>query len=77
VTASTSPARAADGSLPLARLLAIAYRQLITDLNLELGRRGWTDVRPAYGFALLWGMCFAKAAFSSITAKPLAVQNSI
>ena len=53
MTASTSPARAADGSLPLARLLAIAYRQLITDLNLELGRRGWTDVRPAYGFALL------------------------
>lgn len=45
--------RAADGSLPLARLLAIAYRQLITDLHAELAQRGWTDVRPAYGFALL------------------------
>ena len=38
---------------PLARLFAIAYRQLITDLHAELARRGWTDVRPAYGFALL------------------------
>lgn len=37
----------------MARLLAIAYRQLITELHAELGRRGWTDVRPAYGFALL------------------------
>jgi DNA-binding MarR family transcriptional regulator len=39
--------------VPLARLLGIAYRQLITDLHAELARRGWTDVRPAYGFALL------------------------
>lgn len=39
--------------MPLARLLAIAYRQLITELHAELARRGWTDVRPAYGFALL------------------------
>jgi len=46
--------RAADGAqLPLARLFAIAYRQLITDLHAELDRRGWIDVRPAYGFALL------------------------
>jgi DNA-binding MarR family transcriptional regulator len=42
-----------DAPPPLARLFAIAYRQLITDLHAELGRRGWTDVRPAYGFALL------------------------
>lgn len=49
----TGQAAAADGSLPLARLLAIAYRQLITDLHAELARRGWSDVRPAYGFALL------------------------
>jgi DNA-binding MarR family transcriptional regulator len=42
-----------DAQLPLARLFAIAYRQLITDLHAELARRGWTDVRPAYGFALL------------------------
>ena len=46
--------RAADEAQPpLARLFAIAYRQLITDLHAELARRGWTDVRPAYGFALL------------------------
>ena len=44
---------AADAQLPLARLFAIAYRQLITDLHAELARRDWTDVRPAYGFALL------------------------
>lgn len=44
---------ASDGSLPLARLFAIAYRQLITDLHTELAPKGWTDVRPAYGFALL------------------------
>ena len=42
-----------EAQLPLARLFAIAYRQLITDLHAELARRGWTDVRPAYGFALL------------------------
>lgn len=39
--------------MPLARLFAIAYRQLITDLHAELARRGWDDIRPAYGFALL------------------------
>lgn len=39
--------------VPLARLFAIGYRQLISDLHAELARRGWTDVRPAYGFALL------------------------
>lgn len=38
---------------PLARLLAIAYRQLIEDLHQELRERGWDDVRPAYGFVLL------------------------
>lgn len=38
---------------PLARLLAVAYRSLITDLHAELRGRGWTDVRPAYGFVLL------------------------
>jgi DNA-binding MarR family transcriptional regulator len=37
----------------LARLLAIAYRQLIDDLHLRLRERGWQDVRPAYGFVLL------------------------
>ena len=46
--------RSADQAQPpLARLFAIAYRQLITDLHAEFARQGWTDVRPAYGFALL------------------------
>lgn len=48
-----SQVTAADGSLPLARLVAIAYRQLITDLHAELAEQGWHDIRPAYGFALL------------------------
>ena len=39
--------------VPLARLFAIAYRTMIDDLHQELGRRGWADVRPAYGFVLL------------------------
>jgi DNA-binding MarR family transcriptional regulator len=38
---------------PLARLLAIAYRSLIEELHARLRERGWDDVRPAYGFALL------------------------
>lgn len=46
-------AKAADGSVPLARLFAIAYRQLVVELHNELRRRGWTDLRPAFGFALL------------------------
>jgi DNA-binding MarR family transcriptional regulator len=40
-------------SIPLARLLAMAYRQLIDELHRELAARGWTDVRPAFGFLLL------------------------
>ena len=39
--------------IPLARLFAIAYRSLIDDLHAELRARGWHDVRPAFGFALL------------------------
>lgn len=41
------------GRTPLARLLAVAYRSLVVDLHDELRERGWTDVRPAYGFVLL------------------------
>jgi DNA-binding MarR family transcriptional regulator len=37
----------------LARLFAMAYRYLIDELHQRLRARGWTDVRPAYGFALL------------------------
>ena len=41
------------GSPPLARLFAIAYRQLIDSLHDRLQARGWTDLRPAFGFVLL------------------------
>jgi DNA-binding MarR family transcriptional regulator len=38
---------------PLARLFALAYRDLMDGLHERLRERGWVDVRPAYGFALL------------------------
>jgi DNA-binding MarR family transcriptional regulator len=38
---------------PLARLFALAYRQLIDALHVRLIERGWPDVREAYGFVLL------------------------
>jgi DNA-binding MarR family transcriptional regulator len=38
---------------PLARLFAVAYRDLVDGLHERLRERGWTDVRPAFGFALL------------------------
>ncbi len=41
------------GSPPLARLFAIAYRQLVDGLHERLRALGWTDVRPAFGFVLL------------------------
>ena len=41
------------GGPPLARLFAIAYRQLIDSLHDRLQARGWTDLRPAFGFVLL------------------------
>jgi DNA-binding MarR family transcriptional regulator len=39
--------------VPLARLLAIAFRQLIDGLHARLAEQGWDDVRPSYGFVLL------------------------
>jgi DNA-binding MarR family transcriptional regulator len=39
--------------VPLARLLAMAYRHLIDELHRELADRGWHDVRPQYGYVLL------------------------
>jgi DNA-binding MarR family transcriptional regulator len=39
--------------VPLARLLAVAYRQLIDGLHHRLRELGWDDVRPSYGFVLL------------------------
>jgi DNA-binding MarR family transcriptional regulator len=39
--------------LPLARLLAMAYRLLVDELHQRLAERGWAGVRPAFGFVLL------------------------
>jgi DNA-binding MarR family transcriptional regulator len=38
---------------PLARLFAMGFRLLIDGLHERLAERGWTDVRPAFGFVLL------------------------
>jgi DNA-binding MarR family transcriptional regulator len=48
VTDTASPAE-----VPLARLFAIAYRLLVDGLHERLRGRGWSDVRPAFGFVLL------------------------
>ena len=42
-----------DPGVPLARLFAMAYRMLVDGLHEGLAERGWTDVRPAFGFVLL------------------------
>jgi DNA-binding MarR family transcriptional regulator len=39
--------------VPLARLFAMAYRQLVDELHERLAERGWSGVRPAFGFVLL------------------------
>ena len=39
--------------VPIARLLAMAYRMLMDELHQRLRYEGWTDVRPAFGFVLL------------------------
>jgi DNA-binding MarR family transcriptional regulator len=39
--------------VPLARLFAMAYRQLVVALHERLVDRGWRDVRPHYGYVLL------------------------
>jgi DNA-binding MarR family transcriptional regulator len=44
---------AADPQVPLARLLAMAYRHLIVALHQRLAAHGWHDVRPQYGYVLL------------------------
>lgn len=41
------------GKVPLARLLAMAYRQLIDALHARLVEHGYTDVRPSFGYVLL------------------------
>jgi DNA-binding MarR family transcriptional regulator len=39
--------------IPLARLFAMAYRDLVDALHERLVDRGWRDVRPAFGFVLV------------------------
>jgi DNA-binding MarR family transcriptional regulator len=39
--------------IPIARLLAMAFRGLIDDLHRRLGERGVAELRPAWGFVLL------------------------
>lgn len=43
----------ADERVPLARLLAMAYRELVDGLHERLRARGYADVRPTYGYVLL------------------------
>jgi len=43
----------ADQQVPIARLLAMAYRMQIDAMHERLRAAGWTDVRPAFGFVLL------------------------
>jgi DNA-binding MarR family transcriptional regulator len=42
-----------DEAVPLARLFAMGLRALVDELHERLARRGWPDVRPFLGFALL------------------------
>jgi DNA-binding MarR family transcriptional regulator len=44
---------AAISPVPIARLLAMAYRMLMDELHQRLRDEGWDDVRPAFGFVLL------------------------
>jgi DNA-binding MarR family transcriptional regulator len=39
--------------VPLARLFAMGYRLLVDELHERLADRGWTGVRPAFGFVLV------------------------
>jgi DNA-binding MarR family transcriptional regulator len=43
----------ASPGVPLARLFATAFRDLVEGLHEGLGERGWADVRPVHGFVLL------------------------
>jgi DNA-binding MarR family transcriptional regulator len=42
-----------DTPVPLARLFAMAFRDLVDDLHARLAERGWDDHRPAFGFVLV------------------------
>lgn len=56
-----------DKDMPLARLMAIAYRFFIEQLHVRLKDEGYKDVRPAFGFVLL------AAREQGTTAKEIAV----
>src|SRR5262249_11268548 len=45
--------RTTPSPVPLARLLALAYRQIIDELHRRLKEAGYTDVRPKFGYVLL------------------------
>jgi DNA-binding MarR family transcriptional regulator len=49
---AAAPAKLA-AAVPLARLFAMAYRQLIDGLHARLAAHGHHDVRPSYGYVLL------------------------
>lgn len=40
-------------AVPLARLFAMAFRQLIDDLHERLAEEGWADMKRPYGFVLV------------------------
>lgn len=42
-----------EPQVPIARLLAMAFRSLIDELHRRLCQRGYTDVKTSYGFVLL------------------------
>jgi DNA-binding MarR family transcriptional regulator len=42
-----------ESAVPLARLFAMAFRDLIDGLHERLVQRGWRDVRGSYGYVLL------------------------
>lgn len=44
---------AGDAAIPLARLMVMGFRTMIDELHARLAKRGWNDVRPAYGYVLL------------------------
>ena len=48
-----SPAAADPAGMPLARLFAMAFRHLIDGLHARLADRGWSAMRPPYGFVLV------------------------
>jgi DNA-binding MarR family transcriptional regulator len=40
------------GQRPIARLLAVAFREAVDEMHVELRKRGHPDLRPAHGFLL-------------------------